>query len=80
MWGGMNSLFRSRSIGMNVKRRLYEGIVVPTGLYGAETWNLGAAEKRRLNVTEMRCLRSMCGVTCMDRVRNTPGLRFGTPG
>ena len=24
----------------------------------------------RLNVTEMRCLRSMCGVTRMDRVRN----------
>ena len=53
---------------MNVKRRLYEGVVVPTGLYGAETWNLGAKERRRLNVTEIRCLRSMCGVTHMDRV------------
>ena len=28
------------------------------------------AEKRRLNVMEMRCLRSMCGVTRRDRVRN----------
>jgi len=55
---------------MNAKRRLYEGVVVLTDLYGAETWNMGAAERRRLNVMEMRCLRSMYGVTRMDRVRN----------
>ncbi len=39
-------------------------------LYGAETWNMGAAERKRLNVMEMRCLRNMCGVTRMERVRN----------
>ncbi len=44
--------------------------MVPTALYGAETRNMGAAERKRLNVMEMRCLRSMCGVTRMDRVRN----------
>ena len=70
VWGGMNRVFKCRSLGMNAKRRLYEGIVVPTALYGAETWNMRAAERRRLNVMEMRCLRSMCGVTRMDRVRN----------
>ncbi len=55
-------MFKGKSLGMNAKRRLYEGVVVLTELYGAETWNVGAAE-RRLNVMEMRCLRSMCGVT-----------------
>ncbi len=54
---------------MSAKRRLYKG-VVPTALYGAETWNMGAAGRKRLNVMEMRCLRNMCGVTRMDRVRN----------
>ncbi len=44
--------------------------MVPRALYGAETWNMEAAERKRLNVMEMRCLRSMCGVTQMDRVRN----------
>ncbi len=62
-------MFKCRSLGMNAKRRLYEGVVVLDALYGAESWNMGAAE-RRLNVIEMRCLRSMCGVTQMDRVRN----------
>ena len=63
-------MFKCRSHGMSAKRMLYEGIVVPTALYGAETWNMGAAERRRLNVMEMRCLRSKCGVTGMDQVRN----------
>ncbi len=31
---------------------------------------MGVTEKRRLNVMEMMCLRSMCEVTLMDRVRN----------
>ena len=44
--------------------------MVPTAFYGAETWNMEAAERRILNVMEMRCLRSMCGITRMDQVRN----------
>ncbi|KAK3869735.1 hypothetical protein Pcinc_024963 [Petrolisthes cinctipes] len=71
--GGMNRMFGCKSLRMDVKRKLYEGIAVPTALYGAagaETRNMGENEKRRLNVVEMRCLRSMCGVTRMDRVRD----------
>ncbi len=46
--GGMKKVFRCRSLGMSAKRRLYEGIVALTALYGAETWNTGATERRRL--------------------------------
>ena len=68
--GGMKSVLSNRALGMNAKRRLYEGVVVPTAMYGAETWNVREAERNRLDVFEMRCLRSMVGVTRMDRVRN----------
>ncbi len=68
--GGMKRVFKCKSLGMSAKRRLYEGVVVPMALYGAETWNMGAAERKRLNVMERRCLRSLCGVTQMDWVRN----------
>ncbi len=67
---GMKRLFKCKSLGMSAKTRLYEGVVVPMALYGAEPWNMGEAERKRLNVMEMRCLRSMCGVTRMDLVRN----------
>ena len=36
----------------------------------AETWGLNAREKRRLNIIENKCLRSICGVTVRDRIRN----------
>ena len=36
---------------------------------GAEMWDLNAREKR-LNEMEMKCLRSMCGVTVGNRIRN----------
>ncbi len=51
---------------MNAKRRLYEGVVVPTAQYGPETWNVRESERNRLDVFEMKCLKSMVGVTIMD--------------
>ncbi len=44
--------------------------MVPTTLHSAETWNMGAAERNTLNVEELRYLRTMCGVTLMNRVRS----------
>ncbi len=66
--GGMKIVLHNRAWGMNAKRRLYEG-VVPTKLYGAETWNVKESTRNRLDVFEMRCL-SMVRLTRMDRVRN----------
>lgn len=69
-WGALKSVMRCRGLGMDAKKRLYESVVVPTVLYGSETWGMKEAEKRRLDVLEMNCLRSMVGVTRMDRIRN----------
>jgi hypothetical protein len=69
-WGVLKAVLRNRCVGMNAKRRLYESVVVPTVMYGSETWGLRVAERRQLNVLEMKCLRSMAGVTLWDRRRN----------
>lgn len=68
--GAVNRVFKSRNVGLNVKRCVYERVIVPTVLYGAETWGLRESERRKLNVFEMKCLRSMIGVTRYDRLRN----------
>ena len=39
-------------MGINVKRRLYE-VVVLTTQCGAKTWSMEVAEKKRLNAMEM---------------------------
>ncbi len=72
VYGGVRKVFKRRSLGMNKKRRLlvYQGIELPTVLYGDETYNIGVAERRNFNVTETRCVGSVSGVSGMNRVRN----------
>ena len=45
-------------------------MVVPTLLYGCETWTIQKRHVSRLQVTEMRYLRRVEGVTKLDKVRN----------
>jgi len=69
-FGAMKRRWKSSSLNVEVKRELYERIVVPTVMYGSESWGMKVEERDKLDVAEMKCLRSMCGVTRMDRVRN----------
>ena len=57
-------------IGDKAKKCQNDGVIVPTALYGAEAWGMRSAERRKVNVLEMKCLRSLVGVSRMDRVRN----------
>ena len=45
-------------------------VTVPTALYGAESWGMRSAEKRKVNVLEMKCLRSLVEMSLTDRVKN----------
>ena len=49
---------------------LYEGVIVPTALHGADAWGMRSAERRKVNVLEMKCLISFVGALRMDRVTN----------
>ena len=60
----------NRGLGMNVKKVLYEKVVVPTVMYGSELWGMEVTERQKLNVFEMKCLRNMTGVSRLDRVKN----------
>ena len=63
-------MLSNKGLGIKAKKCLYEEVIVPTTLYGAEAWGMRSTERRKLNVLEMKCLRSMVGVSRMDRVRN----------
>ena len=39
-------------------------------LYGAAAWGTKSAERRKVNVLEMKCLRNLVGDSRMDNVRN----------
>ena len=63
----MGKLWREKSIFREVKRELYERVVIPTIVYGSETWSLSSQERRKIEVFKMTCLRNIFG---MRRVRN----------
>ena len=68
-WGALKSVLSNRGLWIKTKKCPYEGVIVPTALYGAEAWSMRSAERRKVNVLEMKCLRSLVGVSRMDRVR-----------
>ena len=55
-WGALKSVLSNRGLGIKTKKCLYEGVIVPTALNGAEAWGMRSAEKRKENVLEMKCL------------------------
>ena len=69
-WGALKSVLSNRGFRIKAKKCLHEGVILPTSLYGAETSGMRSAEIRKVNVLEMKCLRSLVRVSRMDRVRN----------
>ena len=43
---------------------------MPTVMYRSESWGMKVTERQKLNVFEMKGLKSMTGVSRLDRVRN----------
>ena len=68
-WGALKGVQSNKRLGIQAKKCLYEGVIVPTALYGAEAWGMRSTERRKVNVLEMKCLRSLVEVSRMDRVR-----------
>ena len=67
-WGALENVLSNRGLGIKAKKCLYERVIVPTALYWV--WGMRSAERRKVNVLEMKCLRSLVGVSRLDRVRN----------
>ena len=65
-WGALNSV----GLGINAKKCLYAVVIVPIALCGADAWGMRSPERRKVNVLEMNCLRSLVGLSRMDRVGN----------
>ena len=58
-----------KELSKTTKLRVINAMVVPTLLYGRETWTLQKRHRSRIQAMEMRYLRKI-GVTRLDRVSN----------
>ena len=61
-WGALKSVLSNRGLRIKAKKCLYERVIVPTTLYGADAWGMRTAERMKVNVLEMKCLRSLVSV------------------
>ena len=45
VWGALKSVPRNRGLWIKAKKCLYEGVIVPTALYGAVAWSMRNDER-----------------------------------
>ena len=59
----LKNVLRNRGLGIQAMKCLYDGVIVPTAMYGAETFGMRSSERRKVNVLEIKCLRSLVRVS-----------------
>jgi len=55
----LECFWKSRSLSLEIKKRLLEAVVWPVAMYGCESWTLKAADRRRLAAFEMTAYRKI---------------------
>lgn len=53
-----------------IQKDLRNSIVLPALTYESETWKLNEVEQYKVRAVEITFIRTACGVTRADRVRN----------
>ena len=65
-----NPLFRKHRISIQTKINMYRALVVSVLLYGSEAWATTLADRRRLDVSDMRCQRCLMRVFWQQHISN----------
>lgn len=63
-------LWKRKTVSLKTKIRVFNAAIIPILLYASETWTLLANDLKKLEVFQMRCLRSILGISLLDRWRN----------
>ena len=69
--GGMNEMvLRRKELNRSTKLKVVNATVMPTLMYGCETWSLSQWQQSKIQATQMNVLKRIEGVNRLDRVRN----------
>ena len=64
------TIWSNQTITRQLKVRIYQSLILPIAIYGSESWALRKSDYQKLEVFEMRCLRTILGVSLMDKIKN----------
>ncbi|XP_047469126.1 uncharacterized protein LOC125025194 [Penaeus chinensis] len=69
-WMKVTGVICDRRVPIRLKGKVYREVVRPAVTYGLGAAALKQVEEKKLDVTEMKMLRWMSGVTLLDRISN----------
>nr|VZI31795.1 unnamed protein product [Spirometra erinaceieuropaei] len=66
-----STVWNRHGLQLSTKLKMYEAVILPTLLYGAETWTVYTRQARRLNHFHLSCLRRILRLNWQDRMPDT---------
>ncbi|BHF73883.1 hypothetical protein SprV_0401696700 [Sparganum proliferum] len=69
-----STVWNRHGLQLSTKLKMYKALILPTLLYGAETWTVYTKQARRLNHFHLSCLRRILRVNWQDRIPDTDAL------
>ncbi|BHF78171.1 hypothetical protein SprV_0602128300 [Sparganum proliferum] len=66
-----STVWNRHGLQLRTKLKMYKAVILPTLLYGAETWTVYARQARRLNHFHLSCLRRILRLNWQDRIPDT---------
>nr|VZH94482.1 unnamed protein product [Spirometra erinaceieuropaei] len=66
-----STVWNRHGLQLSRKLKIYKAVILPTLLYGAETWTVYAKQARRLNHFHLCCLRRILRLNWQDRIPDT---------
>nr|VZI37926.1 unnamed protein product [Spirometra erinaceieuropaei] len=66
-----STVWNRHGLQLSTKLKMYKAVILPTLLYGAETWTVYTRQARRLNHFHLSCLRRILRLKWQDRIPDT---------
>ena len=66
-----SSTWDRRGISTATKIKVYNAVVIPSLLYGCETWTVYAGQAKKLNSFHLKCLRKILNIKYEDKIPDT---------
>nr|VZH94938.1 unnamed protein product [Spirometra erinaceieuropaei] len=70
-----STVWNRHGLQLSTKLKMYKAVILPTLLYGAETWTVNTKQARRLNHFHLSCLRRILRLNWRDRIPDTDVLK-----
>ena len=67
--GALAALIRRRYVSTAARLAVHNTVLVPTLVYGSETWVLQKKNEKKMNAVEMLALHKICGDSLADGIR-----------